>query len=222
MSRRAVKRPSSMPVVIASEALASVESSLRPPVVWSIEESETSNATSSLENSPPKSRQPRTDTELIPFRVDQIDPALAYAVYAKFDQFAWVLDDTIRNPYVLYEILRQPNTVSMFIQTGGRLSGVAYAYAIVPKVSAGLAIGIWDRHAMGCDSALKIGMLALAKDRELHRLYANIAAPNLLGHRLMRRLGFEKEGELREALCYRNEWTDVAVYGMLTREIKLT
>lgn len=132
----------------------------------------------------------------------------------------WFLDDGLRNPFVFKTILGLPTTAAFYIgETAEEPLGLIYAYSIAPGVSASTAIVLWDRRASGCDALIHQAMLAVSRFYNLHKFYAHVAFDNRLAHRLVRRLGFEKEGESREALCYSGAWTDVVLYGLLTRNL---
>jgi RimJ/RimL family protein N-acetyltransferase len=56
----------------------------------------------------------------------------------------------------------------------------------------------------------------------LHRIEADIDPRNVASARLLERLGFVREGLLRERLIVGNEVSDSAIYGLLERDIRAT
>ncbi|WP_309721334.1 GNAT family N-acetyltransferase [Armatimonas sp.] len=54
----------------------------------------------------------------------------------------------------------------------------------------------------------------------LRRLEADIDPRNVGSHKLLERLGFERDGYLRERWCVAGEISDSALYGLLAREWK--
>ena len=164
--------------------------------------------------------------DIYPFKLDQLTHAQLYSMWLKVEAMPYFLDDTLRDPFTFGAVLAAPSSRCTFIgplRSGGDPCGILYAYAIVPNQSAGLAIAIWDRAAWGRTDLVRVGIESLVRDPRLnlHRLWATVAEPNLPAHRLMRRIGwFEKEAELRSALCYAGVWTDVAVYAALCEEIR--
>ena len=62
-------------------------------------------------------------------------------------------------------------------------------------------------------------LLQHAFDRlDLNRLEADIDPRNLASARTLERLGFQKEGYLRERWIVNDEVSDTALYGLLRRE----
>jgi Acetyltransferases, including N-acetylases of ribosomal proteins len=51
-----------------------------------------------------------------------------------------------------------------------------------------------------------------------HRIYARAYEDNKGSQRIWEKLGFEKEGELREQTYYNGEFRDIHVYGILDYE----
>jgi RimJ/RimL family protein N-acetyltransferase len=60
----------------------------------------------------------------------------------------------------------------------------------------------------------------LFREMNKHRIIAGIDPRNKRSVRLIKRLGFRKEGHFRESSLIRNEWTDDLVFAMLNEEWK--
>ena len=52
-------------------------------------------------------------------------------------------------------------------------------------------------------------------ERRLHKVFARVLEPNSASQRLLDRLGFEREGRLRDQAFVRGEPVDVLRYGLL-------
>jgi RimJ/RimL family protein N-acetyltransferase len=143
-----------------------------------------------------------------------------WQLWRDIEPMRWFLDDTLRNPFIFRAVLSLPTTAAFYL--GEKFEeplGLVYAHSISPGANGNVAIILWDRRAYGRDDLLQLGLKAVAYKFQLHKFYAHIAAPNTLAHRLCRRIGFTKEGDLREALCYDGVWTDVSLYGLLAKEL---
>ena len=62
----------------------------------------------------------------------------------------------------------------------------------------------------------------LFRETELHRLFASIAYDNIASRRLIERLGFVREGRLRQHYVIQNRRVDEIVYGLLRHEYQGT
>ncbi len=63
------------------------------------------------------------------------------------------------------------------------------------------------------------GMIAhLFTTHKLHRLHALVATPNVPSWRLLERLGFRREGHLKESFPKNGAWMDDYIYGLLESE----
>lgn len=53
---------------------------------------------------------------------------------------------------------------------------------------------------------------------KFHRVFGNVSSDNLASQKLLRKLGFKKEGRHREAYWHQGRWVDGITYGLLARE----
>jgi RimJ/RimL family protein N-acetyltransferase len=58
----------------------------------------------------------------------------------------------------------------------------------------------------------------LFRVRGLHKVSAGCDARNTASARLLERVGFTREGLLRQQTWIKNEWTDDLLYGLLAHE----
>lgn len=64
-----------------------------------------------------------------------------------------------------------------------------------------------------------VALLGFAFDQlDLHRVWADCDPRNSASCRLVERLGFQREGTLRQNYWLRGEWCDSAIYGLLAPE----
>jgi RimJ/RimL family protein N-acetyltransferase len=57
-------------------------------------------------------------------------------------------------------------------------------------------------------------------ERDFHRIYARVMHPNTASLKLLDKLGFTKEGTMRQAVYRDNEWLDFVWFAMLKNEFK--
>ena len=89
----------------------------------------------------------------------------------------------------------------------------------VSDVEAKAHIAFWDGRLNGRETLIRGMAEHLFSTSELHRLVAEVPmyALPLLG--FVERVGFRKEGTLREAVRYLGKWYDVKLYSMLRWEV---
>ncbi|MCG7210618.1 GNAT family N-acetyltransferase [Streptomyces arenae] len=61
---------------------------------------------------------------------------------------------------------------------------------------------------------------SLLLEKGLHRLSANCDSRNVPSARLLERVGFRREGHLRQSTWMKGEWTDDLLYGLLASEYR--
>ncbi len=75
---------------------------------------------------------------------------------------------------------------------------------------------LWGR---GIATAASRALVAFGFDElRLHRIWADADPRNTASLRLMEKLGFQREGQLRQNYWLRGEWCDSVVYGLLETE----
>jgi [ribosomal protein S5]-alanine N-acetyltransferase len=58
------------------------------------------------------------------------------------------------------------------------------------------------------------------RSMRLHRIFAHVVSGNEASAAMLRKIGFRKEGSLRQEARIGRTWTDVWVYGLLQAELK--
>ncbi|MEV8510590.1 GNAT family protein [Actinoplanes sp. NPDC051475] len=73
----------------------------------------------------------------------------------------------------------------------------------------------WQGHGYATE-AVRAVVDHLFRDRGLHKVSAECDARNTASARLLERIGFTREGHLRQHTWIKNEWTDDLLYGLLS------
>ena len=103
----------------------------------------------------------------------------------------------------------------------GALVGVIGVHEIDAQ-NAQASIGYWLDAAHQGQGIMTRAVVAVLDDlffeRGLHRVEIRVDPENRRSRAIPERLGFRMEGVLREAICYRDRWGDLVIYGILDRE----
>ncbi|MFI7601614.1 GNAT family N-acetyltransferase [Actinoplanes sp. NPDC049681] len=75
----------------------------------------------------------------------------------------------------------------------------------------------WQGHGYATE-AVRAVLDQLFRVRGLHKVSAECDARNAASARLLERVGFTREGHLRQHTWIKNEWTDDLLYGLLSEE----
>ncbi len=106
-------------------------------------------------------------------------------------------------------------------ETGRAIGRVEYEGFRLPNRSAELSILIGEKDAWskGYGTEAIILMLDwLFNDRSLHRIWLEVYATNTRAQRSYEKVGFVREGTLRDRWLMGGQWNDAHVYSMLRRE----
>ena len=68
------------------------------------------------------------------------------------------------------------------------------------------------------EEAMRSVVSLLFAEFALHRVFAHVDARNLGARRLLDRLGFRREAELKDADWFKGEWTTLCIYAVLAQE----
>lgn len=97
--------------------------------------------------------------------------------------------------------------------------GLIYVTDIYPGFQATGHFVFWDRRQRGREGLCLHFIQYLMRDLELHRLVCEIPLYIQPTLRFVERLGFVREGTLRQAAMYEGKWFDVAMFSILDSEI---
>lgn len=98
--------------------------------------------------------------------------------------------------------------------------GILYLTHIAPKFSALAHFAFWDRRFRGREDLIRQMLDYCFEKFGFHRIEVRIA---LYANGMMsavERIGFTKEGRLRQAVLKNNEWYDVNLYSILESEVR--
>lgn len=97
--------------------------------------------------------------------------------------------------------------------------GIFYLTDIYPLYQATGHFTFWDRRIRGREPLIQ-RMIKFAFDEyNFHRIIAEVPLYSNPTMNAIERVGFTKEGRLRKATHYKNEWWDVNLYSILKEEI---
>lgn len=113
--------------------------------------------------------------------------------------------------------IMNPNSVWFEIyRTSGEPGsvGVGYITHVIPKFDAKAHFAFWDRIASGREDIIWAIMGWLFIRYELHRLTAEVPKYQSGTIRFVKGLGFQHEGEIREAIIHKGSWMPLLIFGM--------
>jgi len=148
-----------------------------------------------------------------------------HEIYEKISRFEKAFNDYVKNdPQSFLEVFFSPDSQGEPSPQGIIYEvddvGILYLTEIRPGVSALAHFNFWDRRFRGREELCR-AMLRYAFGKfGFHRITAQVglyAAPELAA---VERVGFVKEGRMREATLYKGAWFDVNLYSILEREVQ--
>lgn len=98
--------------------------------------------------------------------------------------------------------------------------GIIYLTSIRPGIEAEGHFSFWDQRLKGREPLIRAMLKKAFEDYKFHRIVAHIplyAKPVLA---FVERVGFIKEGRMREAVRYKGDWMDANLYSILDREVE--
>ena len=96
--------------------------------------------------------------------------------------------------------------------------GIIYLTEIYPAYQATGHYTFWDGRFKGREELIQEMLKYAFKSYGFQRIIAEIGMFAQPALKAVERIGFTKEGRLREAAWYQGEWWDVALYSILKRE----
>lgn len=97
--------------------------------------------------------------------------------------------------------------------------GILALTDIVPQNTAKAHFTFWDRRIRGREGLIRAMLKYVFEQLGLHRIVVEIPLYAVAAMAAVERMGFRKEGRMREAVLYRGEWFDVNLYSILDREV---
>lgn len=123
-------------------------------------------------------------------------------------------------PFLLLLMDERSVWLEVYDETNDIPAGVMMASNVIPKFDARGHFTFWDGGGSGREP-LTLKAMGWFFDRfDLHRMTARVPVYQRGVIRYIERLGFKKEGEMREAAPYKGEWVPLAFFGILRREFE--
>lgn len=118
------------------------------------------------------------------------------------------------------DVIVDPRGVWMeIVDESDSIVGVMYITNITPGFDAQGHFTFWDSVASGREPLALFAMEFLMDRYDLHRMSAMIPVYQKGVIRFTERLGFQKEGTIREAIPHKGKWLPAHIFGILRDEV---
>ena len=166
-----------------------------------------------VRGAPPKnSSQERLSWELLVLTPERVEK-----LWEQVQQFPIIFDDFGKGDYKSF-VAKLTDRRNAFVDIGPGL-GLACLMGIRPRLDATVHVVMFDRKLRGRESTFK-EILAYAFERlALRRITAVVSSDATLAAALAQRLGFHREGTMRQAMLREGHYVDVEIYGLLREEL---
>lgn len=183
--------------------------------------SKSESASPGFESAPPLKRAARRSAlELRFIRPDRLTLKEVVWFHERLAALPWVLDDPSRDLDVFASTLVSSPTFALMSARTGSPVGLIWFPHLVPGYSASIAAAVWSREGYGQSAQALDAMRAVARLHKLHHFWTLVVTSNTPGRRAAAKILVRERGTLPEFLCYRGEWYDAVVGGVLVKEIE--
>lgn len=117
------------------------------------------------------------------------------------------------------DVLMDPRGVWFEIVEDGQILGAMYLSDVIPGFDAVGHFTFWDSIASGREPLALYAMEFVMDRYNLHRLTAKIPVYQKGTIRFTERLGFKREGKIREAVPHKGKWMPMYSFGILRSEV---
>jgi RimJ/RimL family protein N-acetyltransferase len=154
-----------------------------------------------------------------------LDTELLKKYYAKLKRFEIGFNDHVPNsPEGFASIFLSVND-DFSVEANGLVwevddVGILYLTHISPGFSATAHFAFWDRRFKGREELIRRMLDYCFEKYGFHRIEARIAMYANGMMKAVERIGFTKEGRLRDAVLKSGEWYDVNLYSILESEVR--
>jgi RimJ/RimL family protein N-acetyltransferase len=157
-------------------------------------------------------------------RFSRLDANKIRFLYEKLSQFDTLFDDYIRDDFESFLKVFMSPLPDGDVEAAGLVwevddVGILYLTNIVPNVEALVHAAFWDRRLKGREELCREMIRLLMDQFDFHRLTARIGLYSKATLDFVERVGFKKEGRLRQATLFKGEWFDVNIYSILKGEV---
>ncbi len=152
-----------------------------------------------------------------------IDKNKMLALWTTFQQYQTLFSDLARGDFNnFYRVLLLPNTLwfEIWDKADEQIIGVLWVTDLEQIVDANAHCVYFDRMPAQKDNVTRELIWWLFRHFPLHRLTAKPAAIYHATIRLMERIGFKKEGRVRESVLIGGKWNDQIIYGITRPEVE--
>ena len=110
------------------------------------------------------------------------------------------------------------NRRSLVYELGDEI-GIAAATDVIPGLNANFHLVMLDRKLAGREPLIMQVVREMFDKLQLRRLTVSFPHDRATTKKLFERMGFRREGRLRNAFPYDNELKDLIIYGLLKEEL---
>ncbi len=185
---------------------------------------------------PQRSLRLTQTSERCVIRTFTVRDAEALASFLWRNREAWSAFEPIHGPYYYtkeaqrkkiresYYLMRRQREYTFGMFLNGELIGHIALYAVKRKPYQSGFIGYaidqhYARQGLMTEAVEQVIRFAFHQ-LQLHRLEAHVAPANLASQRVLQKVGFEREGLLRQLLWLNGKWEDHYLYALLKEENK--
>ena len=136
------------------------------------------------------------------------------AIYTKLAAMPYMLDDSLRDPFIFGQSIC--STVTYLL--GNPPVGIIWFPNLLPGYTSAIAGAVWARDGLCRWREARKALSVIAAVHKIHRFWSLTAAVNKPARSFNRRIGLVEEGTLRDGLCYDGKWEDTIVSGILKGE----
>lgn len=143
--------------------------------------------------------------------------AKLFSLWEKFKEFPVAFDDFGRGSFEEFVNAFWAKD-SIFYEIGDEL-GIACARGVRPRLDAVIHMVMFDRRLRGREPLFIEILKDLFDSMKLRRVTAGIPENRTITMRLLKRLGFSREGIIRQAFLTDGKYMDLHVFGILREEV---
>jgi len=138
-------------------------------------------------------------------------------LWEKLSKISGLFDDFHRNnPSLFLQLLTSKDT-AWFERTDG--NGILYLTSIIPRLSATAHIVYWDKRLRGKEEFTLNALKWVFQKFDLKKINLYLPEYASIAQHFAKKLGFQKEGQIRRWSLSKGKPFDIIVYGMIPEEV---
>jgi RimJ/RimL family protein N-acetyltransferase len=146
-------------------------------------------------------------------------------IWEKVQEFDTLFDDFYEKDFAKFvDAFVRQDAAGDFVATGLLWTvddvGIFRLTDMVPLQSAHAHFLFWDRRFRGREGLIRAGLKHVFDKYKFHRIKVEVP---MYAHKTLvavERIGFKKEGRMREHVRYKGDWFDANLYSMLEGDLK--